>query len=99
MDNSGASPSFFQEIEQQNAKLKLSDQEILLTTCLVDYHPSPPLVRKRDLLLQTKDPTTRNTLEHSFELHLSTCKAQGWNEANTHKNEHKTPTAKPLRGG
>lgn len=97
MDNSGASPSYFQETEQQNAELTISDQRILLTTCLVNYHSSRTSVGKCDLLLQTKDPTTRNTLEHSFESHLSTGKAQGWNDTNTHKNKHKNPTIKPLK--
>lgn len=50
---------------------------------------------KHNLLLQTNDSTTRNTLEHSFESRLATCKAQGWNEANTHKNKHKTRQQNP----
>lgn len=65
----------------------------------MDYQPLRPLVGKHNLLLRTNDSTTRNTLEHSFESHLSTCKAQGWNEANTHKNKHKNPTTEPLKPG
>lgn len=44
-------------------------------------------------------PHTKNTLKHSFESYPYTCKAQGWNEANTHKNKHENPTAKPVKQG
>lgn len=71
-----------------------SRQGILATlACLVDGHTLPSLYRERgSLLLQTS--STINTSVWNPPVLLSELR-QGWNEADTHKNKHRTSQQAP----
>lgn len=58
-------------------------------------HSSPPQWESLTCNCKPVTPLQGTVQNVSFESHLSTCRAQGWNETNTHKNKHNSQQQNP----